>query len=276
MGTIPITVVISTYNAPEWLAKVLWGYGCQTHRDFEVVIADDGSGPETKACIERLRETSSLDIRHVWHEDLGYRRQTILNEAVRRSSADYLLFTDGDCIPRRDLVQTHAELARPGRFLSGGYCKLPMALSESIGEEDILSQVCFDPAWLRARGLEGRSQLRKLSAGRLRGRWYDALTPTRASFNNCNSSVWKADILRVNGYDERIRYGGSDRELGERLENAGIKGKQVRHRAICLHLDHTRGYKTAASMEESRIIRRNTRRNAVIETPAGIVKRSDG
>ena len=267
-----ISVIIATYNMPDWLEKVIIGYENQTYKNFEVVIADDGSGAETKKVIDDAIARSILKITHLWHEDEGYRRQTILNRAITTTKNEYILFTDGDCIPRADFVETHANFAEKGRFLSGGYCKLPMDLSKLIDKEDILAQRCFDVKWLKANGLTGSSQLRKLGA---QGKWADFLdfiTPANASFNNCNTSAWREDLIAVNGYDERMRYGGPDREIGERLENKGIKGKQIRHRAICLHLDHARGYKTKESLERNLEIRRNTRKKGVVKTPYGIEK----
>lgn len=265
-----LSVIIATYNMPHWLEKVLVGYENQTYKNFEVIIADDGSGEETKKVIDNAKANSAIKITHLWHEDEGYRRQTILNKAITTASNEYVLFTDGDCIPRADFVETHVKFAEKGRFLSGGYCKLPMDLSTLITREDILSQRCFDVQWLKEHGLTGSSQLRKLGA---QGKWADFLdyvTPANASFNNCNTSAWREDLLAVNGYDERMRYGGPDREIGERLENKGVKGKQIRHRAICLHLDHARGYKTKESLERNLEIRRNTRKNKVVKTPYGI------
>ena len=46
-----ISVIISTYNKPHFLEKVLTGYCFQTFNDFEIIIADDGSSNETKACL---------------------------------------------------------------------------------------------------------------------------------------------------------------------------------------------------------------------------------
>src|SRR5688572_19117445 len=208
-----VSVIISTYNSPDWLEKVLWGYYLQEHKDFEILIADDGSGEETRERINRLRLETNMDMRHIWHEDQGYRRQTILNKAIMEASTSYLIFTDGDCIPRKDFISTHVNYAEKRKFLSGGYCKLPMELSKCIERNDIIHQRCFDSQWLNKRGLHGFSQNRKLKA---KGRWakfLDFITPANASFNNCNSSAWKEDIIAVNGYDERMQYGGSDREI---------------------------------------------------------------
>ncbi len=41
------------------------------------------------------------------------------------ATGDYLILTDGDCIPRQDFVSQHRAASRPGCFLSGGYFKLP-------------------------------------------------------------------------------------------------------------------------------------------------------
>jgi len=267
-----VSVIISTYNAPLWLEKVLWGYTCQIHRDFEIIIADDGSGTETRDVIHFFQENSSLEIRHIWHEDKGYRRQVILNKAILASDTDYLIFTDGDCIPRIDFVATHVLYAEKRYFLSGGYCKMPIGISNAISKESILSHQSFELKWLRAYGPVGASQTRKLFVKGKVATFLDLVTPARASFNNCNSSAWKHDILAVNGYDERMQYGGADRELGERLANYGICGKQVRHRAIVLHLDHSRAYRTDDSIDKNLVIRAKTRRQKVRWTPYGITK----
>ena len=267
-----ITVIASTYNAEEWLEKVLLGYRCQTWRDFELIVADDGSRESTRALVERFAADYPVPLRHVWHEDEGYRRQEILNVAILEARHDYLLFTDGDCIPRRDFVQVHAEQAEPGRFLSGGYCKLSMKLSKAIGPDDIRDGRAFDRGWLRAQDRLGLSNTLKLGAGTVTAKLLDTITTTRPTFNNCNSSAWKSDLLAINGYDERMKYGGPDRELGERLENSGIRGKQVRHRAVCVHLDHARGYKTRESVERNLAIRAQTRAQRITWTPYGIDK----
>ncbi|MDQ2658588.1 MAG: glycosyltransferase family 2 protein [Bacteroidota bacterium] len=267
-----VSVIISTYNSPEWLEKVLHGYSCQEYKNFEVIIADDGSGPETRSLIARFKKQTSLEIHHVWHEDKGYRRQTILNKAILATHTSYIIFTDGDCIPRNDFVGTHVRHARKGFFLSGGYCKLSMDTSRAISKETILNQKAFDVSWLRSIGPLGLSQARKLKAS---GRWaqfLDFITPANASFNNCNSSAWKSDLVAINGYDERMQYGGSDREIGERLVNYGVGGLQIRHRAIVVHLDHPRGYKTKDSLKKNLDIRKTTRREKVKWTEYGIVQ----
>src|SRR5687767_963640 len=156
-----ISVVVSTYNRPSYLERVLWGYAVQTDRDFELVIADDGSGPETAELIRRMRTATGLDLLHVWHENRGFRKSDILNRAIVAAAGDYLLFTDGDCIPRHDLVHVHRTLARPRHYLAGSYIKLSQSVSEQIDVDAIVSGRFADLAWLRAQGLRpGRRALR--------------------------------------------------------------------------------------------------------------------
>lgn len=272
MDNLKISVVVSTYNSEYWLEKVLLGYKQQTYKDFEVIIADDGSRDSTKDLIDAYREDYPVELMHLWHEDNGYRRQEILNVAITKANYEYILMTDGDCIPRPDFIEVHAKNAKKGTFLSGGYCKLSMKLSERIDQSDIESSRCFKVNWLKSIDKLGFSQTLKLSAGPFLSSLLDNVTPTNASFNNCNSSGWKADMIAINGYDERMKYGGPDRELGERLENYGVKGVQIRHQAICLHLDHPRGYKTPESLKRNLEIREQVRKQKIIWTPFGIKK----
>jgi glycosyltransferase involved in cell wall biosynthesis len=267
-----VSVVISTYNAPEWLEKVLWGYEAQTYRDFEVVIADDGSGEPTVALIDRFTKSSMLSIRHVWHEDRGFQKSEILNKAIVASSGDYLIFSDGDCIPRKDFVEVHVRNAKEGYFLSGGYFMLPMSTSKTISREDIFNGNAFDVKWLRNNGLPSTYKSMKLTSSGLVEKFLNAVTPTKATWNGHNSSGWKKDIVAVNGFNEQMQYGGQDRELGERMMNRGIKGRQIRYSAVCVHLDHKRGYKTAESIAKNKQIRRETRTQRKTWTEFGIVK----
>ncbi len=267
-----ISVIISTYNSEEWLKKVLWGFNCQTFKHFEVVVADDGSGPQTKQLLEEMAATVFYKIIHVWQEDEGFQKSRILNKAVVACNAEYIIMTDGDCIPREDFVHVHYINKAHGYFISGGYYMLPMNISHLITRQDIEHQNCFDINWLRDKGMPKTFKNNKLTARGFISKIFNALTPTKASWNGHNSSGWKKDILNVNGFDERMQYGGQDRELGERLFNFGIKSKQLRYSAVCLHLDHKRSYKTPESISKNVNIRRETRDKKQVWTFYGITK----
>lgn len=267
-----IGVVITTYNSPRWLANVLLGYEQQSQRDFTVIVADDGSGDETRAVISRFRERGILRLEHVWQEDEGFRKCRILNQAIASTSCDYLVFTDGDCIPQPNLLATHQRLAKPGYFLSGGYIKLTLPVSESLTEEDISSGVIFDRDWLIARGQPRSHKLWKLLREPWKQNLLNRMTPAAASWNGMNSSTWTRDLIAVNGFNEDMQYGGLDRELGERLWNYGHRSRQIRFSTVCLHLDHARGYAKPEIWAKNRAIRKAVKQNRSWWASNGIVK----
>jgi glycosyltransferase involved in cell wall biosynthesis len=253
---VEISVIVSTYNQPAWLEKVLWGYARQDFTGFELVIADDGSREDTRDLIAGFARESAFPLRHLWHEDRGYRRSIILNGAILASRGDYLVFSDGDCIPRRDFVRTHAEMAETGRFLSGGSVYLSRETSERISRDDVFSGRLADPDWLGRQGEDlGRHRLRLVPRGPL-ATLLDHLTATRPTWNLNNASTWREALFAANGMEAEMGYGGADRALGSRLQNLGLRGKRVRFRAVLLHLDHARPYKTRESIEKNKAIRR--------------------
>ncbi|WP_296381635.1 glycosyltransferase family 2 protein [Winogradskyella sp.] len=272
MKPIDTSVIISTYNNPKWLEKVLWSFDVQTYQNFEVVIADDGSNKETAELIDSIRLKVSFPIQHIWHEDNGFQKTIILNKATVASKGTYLVYTDGDCMARNDFLQVHINRREAGYFLSGGYFKLPMNISKLISEDDIKTQRCFDIDWLKKQGLKSSFKNNKITAKGLKQKLLNALTPTTATWNGHNASGYKTDVIAANGYDERMQYGGEDRELGERLFNAGLKAKQIRYSAICLHLDHERGYVKPEMIEKNLMIRATTKSEKLTKTVFGIEK----
>ena len=272
MSVLKASVIISTYNQPEWLQKVLWGYENQTESDFEIIIADDGSTSATKDVIDNFIKTTPIKIKHVWQEDEGFQKTKILNKAILQTSSDYLIFTDGDCIPRKDFVETHLRFQKESCFLSGGYFKLPKTISERITKSDITKQNCFNLNWLMKYGLKKTFKANKLTSYGFKAWFLNAFTPTKATFDGMNVSGWKKDVLDVNGFDERMEYGGEDREIGERLMNKGIRFKQVRYSTICVHLYHERPYKNDEALLLNKQIRKQTKKLKTKRTKYGIIK----
>lgn len=267
-----ISIVISTYNSEEWLHKVLLGYSIQTEKDFEIIIADDGSTSKTKDVIDSFRSQFLNEIIHVWQEDEGFRKCKILNKAIEKSNTDYLLFTDGDCIPRKDFVATHLAHRERGYFLSGGYFKLPIQTSNLITDEVIQNQYCFKISWLLKNGFKLNFKVSKLIQNKLFSLFMNWVTTTKPTWNGHNSSAYKSDIIAVNGFNELLSYGGEDRELGERLYNLGIFSKQIRYSAICLHLYHERNYVDIEKIKFNLKVRKFNKKHNVIKTKEGIYK----
>lgn len=261
---------MSTYNAEEWLEKVLWGFSVQTEKDFEIIIADDGSQLKTKQIIDDMRSRINVPISHVWHEDNGFQKTQILNKAIVASNTDYLIFTDGDCIPRRDFVSQHLKLRQDGYFLSGGYFKLPMSISKVISKDDIVSQRCFNLAWLKGSGLRNSFKNSKFIVSGFWANLLNCITTTKPSWNGHNASGWKKDVIAINGFNQDMQYGGEDREFGERLNNFGVKSKQIRYSAICIHLDHERNYANEESKVKNMAIRKFNKRHHVTVIKNGI------
>jgi glycosyltransferase involved in cell wall biosynthesis len=266
------SVIFTTYNHPKWLEKTLWGFDSQGYRNFEIIVADDGSSDETQKVIKKFTTETNIPIQHIWQEDEGFQKCRILNKAITTSKGDYLIFTDGDCIPHPNFVKNHVDLARPGSFLSGGYFKLPIDTSRAITRQDIKQGDATSPGWLLNHGVSFTPKISKLFSHPVVGAILDKLTMTGATWNGHSASTWKKHALEINGFDERMQYGGQDREFGERLVNHGIKPRQVRYRCSCVHLDHGRGYARPESIAKNRAIRKNTRDNKIEITPFGIKK----
>jgi glycosyltransferase involved in cell wall biosynthesis len=269
------SVIITTYNAEEWLRKVLIGFSVQTFLEFEIIIADDGSTLKTKELIAKFQNKFKYPIVHVWQEDEGFQKSKILNKAIVKSNTEYLIFTDGDCIPREDFVEMHMKYKREGYFLSGGYFKLPKKISTLIVEQDIMNQNCFQLSWLKANQFQLNFKSCKLTNNKWFAQFMNWITPTKRSWNGHNASGWKKDLLAVNGFNQDMKYGGLDRELGERLFNNGLRSIQIRYSAICVHLEHKREYASKDTWNSNNAIRAYNKRNKVTYIENGIVKKTN-
>jgi glycosyltransferase involved in cell wall biosynthesis len=265
-----ISVIVSTYNSPAWLEKVLWGLQAQCYQDFELVIADDGSSAATQELISRYKPQVQFSLTHVWHKDKGFRKCEIVNKAILKANGDYLVFLDGDCIPHPDFLRHHALAARTGCFLVGGFIRLSMQISEQIQEYEVSSGICFDYPWLLQQGLKKDSKNKRLRYSGRFAAFMDAISLAPKSFKGGNSSAWKKDLIAANGFDHRMPWGGEDRELGIRLKNAGLSAVHVRYRAVILHLDHPRSYVDPAAVKRNRELRIETAKQKHVQTQYGI------
>jgi glycosyltransferase involved in cell wall biosynthesis len=233
-----ISVVVTTYNREDALDAVLRSLSRQTDAAFEIVVADDGSRPETARLVEAWTARMRVPIKHVWHEDRGFRLAEIRNRAIRAGTGSYCIFLDGDCIARPDFVAAHRRLAEPGYFVTGNRVLLSARLSERI-----LAQGLEPECWTFWRLLVRRWQsdvnrvapliriplgpLRKLPAGRWQG--------ARGS----NMAFARADLERVDGFDaEFTGWGREDSDLFIRLIRNGIRRKDGRFATGVLHLWH--------------------------------------
>lgn len=225
------SVIISTYNRPHYLSKVLDGFLHQTLPPDEIIIADDGSKDDTKELIEEYKRKSKIPIIHVWHEDDGFRLAQIRNKAIAKSTGDYIIFCDDDSIPDIHFVEDHCKYKMQGSFIQGHRVLLGKSISEYITYKNcnFFSLLKF----VLTREVKNISNALRLPMPLIR------ISQGLKGIRGCNMSFYKKDLLLVNGYNEdMVGWGREDSELAVRLYNNGIKRKDVKFRLCVYHLYH--------------------------------------
>lgn len=230
-----VSVVVITYNWPEALERVLDGLARQITLPYEVIIADDGSGAATAEVIARRAADFPVPLRHQWQDDLGFRAARARNRGIAASRGDYIILLDGDMLVHPQFIADHLMLAERGYFLQGGRLKATPEESRRLlaGGKPV-----FAP-WVKANfdEFDGTRRLYAFRAPWL-ARW-KARSRNGGRVMSCNMSFWRDDLLRVNGFDERMEgYGAEDRELAARLENAGVRRRALKWCALAVHLWH--------------------------------------
>lgn len=263
-----LSVVVTTYENPRALALVLAGLFRQSVRPFEILVADDGSGPETAALVAELAAQSPVPVRHIWHEDAGFRKCTIINKAIGAASGDYLVFFDGDCIAGRDCLAVHRAAAGPNRYLAGGKIPLTGRLADRLAVADVRDGLLDSVGtwWLAA------GKLRRLAISRVPplGEWMNGRVPREPSWRGENSSAFAEHLRAVGGFDERFTYGFEDADLGHRLQALGIHGRSVRYTAPVFHLEHPRPYARPEELAANRALYAENRARRATWTPHGL------
>jgi len=236
MNGMKVSLVVLTYNWPAALRRVLESVATQSRLPDEVVVADDGSTAETTELVASFAAAFPVPLRHVWQEDHGFRAARARNRGFVASHGDYIVLIDGDMILHRDFVADHLMLAERGYFLQGGRIKSTQAETDRLLDG---GKPVFAP-WSRAdfHVFDGMRRLYAFHQPAL-ARW-KARGRNGGRVMSCNMSFWREDLLRVNGFDERMEgYGAEDRELAARLGNAGVKRRQLKWAALAVHLEHT-------------------------------------
>ncbi|WP_430391880.1 glycosyltransferase family 2 protein [Dyella sp. 20L07] len=234
-----VSVIISTYNWKEALALVLRSVAGQSHLPDEVIIVDDGSREDTAQLLRDIARDFPVPLRHVWQPDEGFRKARILNRGIAAARGDYVIQADGDMLLHRHFIADHLKLAKPGCFLqgtrirttdaetarliAGGKPHFGWSVDAYFRDDNDRSTYHFGRRHHTLR-LPWLARLKSRSSGHPMG---------------CNVSFWRDDLLRVNGYDERMQgYGSEDLELDLRLRNAGLRRSQIKFAALALHLEH--------------------------------------
>jgi glycosyltransferase involved in cell wall biosynthesis len=226
---VKISLVISTFNQPDALAKTFAGVARQTQPPQEILIADDGSDDPTRQLVENFSKTSSTPVKHLWHPHDGFRKTIILNKTVAAADGNYLICTDADCVPHPKFVADHAALAERGCWVQGRRC---FVREEFVPEFSAEKFPAF--GWMLAGKITGAAK---------GVRWPLAIVrrdTRQRGIIGCNMAFWRDDLVAVNGYDEDYTgWGtGEDSDIGTRLYHLGRRRKFVYGRAITFHLNH--------------------------------------
>lgn len=242
-------MVVATYNRPDALSAVLEGLVHQNDRAFEVIIADDGSTPDTGGLVKIYAERAPFPVRHVWHEDAGFRAGAIRNRAVAVASSDYVLFLDGDCVPRPDLVAAHRRLRSPGTLLYGHRVLVGPELTRRALATGLPLHAWGFREFLGARLAREINRMTPLLP------WPAALALPHRSWKGikaCHLSAWRGDLIRVNGFDEVYEgWGFEDSDLVARLFHAGVRARDARGAPAVLHLWHPDNPRAQAHANEA-------------------------
>ncbi|HTT13111.1 MAG TPA: glycosyltransferase family 2 protein [Burkholderiaceae bacterium] len=251
-----ISAIVTTYNRPDALRAVLAGLLAQADRRFEILIADDGSRGDTRELVEATARTSPVALRHVWQEDKGFRAGAARNRAASEAHGEYLLFLDGDCVPRPDWIAQHRALAEPRWMVAGNRILLAESFTRLVLASGTPIHTWTDAQWRAAaeRGDINRTRpLRSYPLGPLRKvaarRWQRVRT--------CNLGVWMADLRAVNGFDEAFEgWGFEDSDLAVRLINHGTRRKEGAFATGVLHLWHRENDRRLEGVNWERLQRR--------------------
>lgn len=239
-----ISLIITTYNWKEALALVLASVARQTRLPDEVIVADDGSRPDTAAMLRERARDFPAPLRHSWQEDEGFRAARSRNRAIAACSGDYVLMLDGDMVLHREFVADHLVAARAGAFVQGS-----RVLTTPGFRERMLQDVGACPGFL-SKGIARRRNALWLP---MLSRAWLALNRCTSphAIKTCNQGWWRTDLLRINGFDERMQgWGREDEELAWRAWHAGLRCRQLRYSGLAFHLHHNERHVDGASAND--------------------------
>jgi len=243
-----IALLISTYNWPEALNVVLKSLKVQTLLPHLVLIADDGSNKKTAILIKKFIEQLDLEVKHIWQENNGFRKSTILNKAIATTDAEYIIQIDGDCIMHSHYIEDHIAGAKRNSYLFGSRVNIKPKAVAMVLKKEIFKFPLFSAK------IKNKSRNFRLSILR---NFYKEQNKFSSKTRGCNISYWRENFINVNGYDENIQgWGREDSEFVYRLLNNGVKGKRLRYGGIVYHIYHPKESKSM--LEKNSIIERET------------------
>lgn len=263
MNNITSSLIITTYNWVEALELVLLSVKKQKIMPTEVLIADDGSREDTKQLVEKFQQDFPVPLRHIWHEDKGFRRSAVLNLAISQTTSDYIIQLDGDCIVHENFVGDHLRSVERNTYLYGSRVNIQEPFLDTLFKT---KQVDFS---FLAKGIKKRT--RNIHLPWLGSLLYGKNSELSRKLRGCNLSYWRSDFIEINGYNEDMTgWGREDSELITRMINKGVEGKRLRYKAIIYHIWHKESSKEKLDINHA--IQENAIKNKVTRCDNGIDK----
>jgi glycosyltransferase involved in cell wall biosynthesis len=248
-----ISIIVTTYNREDALDAVLRSLARQSDPAFEIIVADDGSGPNTAKLIDIWKSKIGHRLEHVWHPDLGFRAAEIRNRAILAARGAYCVFLDGDCIVRPDFVASHRRLAEAGWFVTGNRVLLSPELTTKVLQEKLTPEAWTVAHWLAERwhnGINRLSAVLYLPLGPLRRIRQSVWQGARS----CNLAIWRSDLDRVDGFDaDYSGWGKEDSDIIIRLLHARVRRKDGLFATGVIHLWHAEADRSQLSENERRL-----------------------
>jgi glycosyltransferase involved in cell wall biosynthesis len=232
-----MSVLVSVYKKRENLELILEAFNQQTDTDFELVVCEDDQDTSISDCVASWHNRAKFVIRHVSQPDEGFQKNKVLNQGIRASRGDFIVFIDGDCVPHPRFIESYRRCAAPGLALHGRRVMLSASISRRM-----LDRRCANPPSLRNLLL---SESRKIECG-LYLPWLKNRSRESAIWG-CNWGILKTHLLELNGFDEDyVRAGiGEDTDIEWRLLKLGIELRNVKHDCLLYHLHHSQFYSEA-------------------------------
>lgn len=266
-----ISVIVNTYNWPEALRLSLQSLASQSDRCFEIIVADDGSRPDTADLIEAFAGSAPVPVRHVWHEDIGFRRSAILNKAIIEARGYYLIFIDGDCILQPDFVAQHRALVKPNHLVTGSRILLGREISRKLLAEGKWNYRAFRRKSLSHRLTGEISKVMPLFVRLSWRRLSDYRSFVWRRIKGCNLACWKSDALAIGGFDETFTgWGSEDIDFVFRLQDKGVIRRSGTWATEVLHIWHKPADPSRAEANKKIVLDRIEAarlRNKAIQTP---------
>lgn len=237
------SLVTPTYNWPNALELLLLSIKNQSVLPNEVIIADDGSKSETTELIKKFQLDFPVPLLHIWHEDNGNRKPTIMNKAISKSNFEYIIEIDGDIIMHKHFIKDHLNFAKKGQYLFGSRVNIQKEILQSIFKNKTINFSFF------SKGIKKRLRAVRMPFFMCFEKEHNQISK---KLRGCNMSFWKEDFIKINGFNESlVGWGVDDSEMIQRLHNIGIVGKRLKHTGIAYHIYHKEQDKSHISINNA-------------------------